>query len=511
MADVFVGQSRDIPSVIAALKVPLSSLPDDVLSMFLTEAEAAQAVENNDHIVPIIDWGKSPPFIAFEFMSDGTLAQSIEAHRQSSIQFTEPELVVIFRQLVLGMSAINKRVIHRDLKPENIFNSSSGLRVGDFGIARFVGAATRNPTFKGWGTADYMAPETFKMESPDWRADQYSMGVIFFELATLHRPFIGDSRELEHAHLYKRPGLVTALREDLSDRVAQLIRRMLEKQPASRFASWDEVLEELVAIDERARNVVEADNSALLARAAADQLELARSRRLEAERIRDVRLSEIASRENLIKYWSEEFFSELEERISKINDSLGSEAVHVRRDVREANGLSSQGSRPQRLRCSARAEFLNASFVISLEALLPEDSGDFMGWGSYQLKTFNRLSVGNLILERGDSPYGKWLEITLRMSPMFRVNAPSGAGSSEYEVVGNERLVVAKNWPGLKYQWERRQTVSDVSYSESLFEFPSLLDTLLPPFFADAAVEPPALPRSGPDSGSGGMRRSLRI
>lgn len=112
------------------------------------------------------------------------------------------------------MKAINAKVVHRDLKPANIFFEVGRLRVGDFGLAKNVDETTRTLTFKGRGTASYVAPEVWRSEHYTWAADQYSLGIVFFELATLSRPFDGrTNEELCRQHLFVAPPLVSDVRK----------------------------------------------------------------------------------------------------------------------------------------------------------------------------------------------------------------------------------------------------------------------------------------------------------
>ena len=91
------------------------------------------------------------------------------------------------------------RVIHRDIKADNIFLAVDGLKIGDFGISKYVGEITRSRTFKGWGTVAYMAQKQLP-ETP-WTGDRpTSLGIVFYEMAAFKRPFVGSDDELARAH-----------------------------------------------------------------------------------------------------------------------------------------------------------------------------------------------------------------------------------------------------------------------------------------------------------------------
>src|SRR5581483_9311749 len=97
--------------------------------------------------------------------------------RKPSIQ----EIVGHVKQMLEGLKALHTKTVHRDLKPENILLSSETLKIGDFGLAKFVDEATRTLTFKGSGTPRYMAPEVWTGQHVVPATDLYALGVLFFE------------------------------------------------------------------------------------------------------------------------------------------------------------------------------------------------------------------------------------------------------------------------------------------------------------------------------------------
>ena len=266
MAEVFRGKAKDGSAV--AIKKPRMSLAPEHQALFLREAEAAMKVAGKN-IVRVIDWGEKPPFIAFELVKDPTLEKEIERWRAAGQPWSAPELVDMYSQLVSALRNINQYVLHRDLKPANIFYGEGGVRVGDFGLAKYVDEATRSKTFKGWGTVPYMAPEVWKGTSLDWRADQYALGVVFFEVATFSLPFEGSTEELEQKHLYAQPPRADALAPQLPPRIGALIARMLEKRREDRFESWDEVASELAPFPVLALGGISIDNARECLRAGA--------------------------------------------------------------------------------------------------------------------------------------------------------------------------------------------------------------------------------------------------
>ena len=133
---------------------------------------------------------ESKLLIIMEFCDGGTLAKFIAAQKTKLLPVDF--IMEWLRQLASGVCFIHqKKIIHRDLKPANIFlTSDKRLKIGDFGIAKKLdetcGYAS---TFVG--TAVYIAPEIHGGEKYDMMADMWSLGVIFYEIATLKNPFHG--------------------------------------------------------------------------------------------------------------------------------------------------------------------------------------------------------------------------------------------------------------------------------------------------------------------------------
>ncbi|MEA2573985.1 MAG: eukaryotic-like serine/threonine-protein kinase [Chloroflexia bacterium] len=193
-----------------------------------------------------------PPYMISEYADEGTLQDLLDRQRASGTTFNSEELRAIFLKLAEGMRAINEKLVHRDIKPDNILRNGDQLKIADFGLSKVVGAATRTQTFKGINHIMYCAPEAWRSEQNAPSMDMYSMGITFFEIATLRGPYDvtpgGDWFEAwKNAHFFAAAHDPAVLNPTLDIGLAQTILKMIAKDPKDRFASWDEVIDRLRA------------------------------------------------------------------------------------------------------------------------------------------------------------------------------------------------------------------------------------------------------------------------
>ena len=144
-------------------------------------------------------------------------------------------------------------VIHRDLKPANIMLTSEGhIKLVDFGLARRTRQSEPETVLAAEaevaGTVGYMSPEQLRGLAVDHRTDLFSFGVVLYELVARMRPFVGDSAvEVCEAILPSPPRGFGDAR--LPGKLKAIILRLLEKDPANRYATSDEVYRELKALE----------------------------------------------------------------------------------------------------------------------------------------------------------------------------------------------------------------------------------------------------------------------
>jgi serine/threonine-protein kinase len=139
-------------------------------------------------------------------------------------------------------------VIHRDVKPSNVLLPPGGVKLADMGIARLLSPEALTATMSVRGTAAYISPEQARGDAIDGRTDLYSLGCVLFEMLAGRTPFEGDLAALSYAHTNTPAPRVRSIDPSIPEALDELVAALLEKDPADRPQSGDEVRRSLDAV-----------------------------------------------------------------------------------------------------------------------------------------------------------------------------------------------------------------------------------------------------------------------
>jgi uncharacterized protein YjdB/tRNA A-37 threonylcarbamoyl transferase component Bud32 len=174
-------------------------------------------------------------FFVLEFVEGQSLEAVLESHGPLPISVVN----AWFAQVGAALDYAHRRgIVHRDVKPGNILLDLEGNAiVTDFGIAKVEQQPSQTATGMVMGTPAYMSPEQCLGAAVAGYSDQYSLGVVVYEMLTGGPPFEGSSFTVMHAHAHEQPPLLGEGRPDCPAPLAQAVARMLEKEPGKRWAS----------------------------------------------------------------------------------------------------------------------------------------------------------------------------------------------------------------------------------------------------------------------------------
>lgn len=192
-------------------------------------------------------------YIAGEYIEGENLRSRIE---QGPLPL--PELLRMATQVCQGLVAAHSNgVVHRDLKPENVLlDAQENLKIVDFGLALPTLDPSRSQRLTQAGTVlgtpVYMSPEQLEGQEADFRSDLFSFGMLLYEMATGRHPFEGKTPLATVARILEgRPGPSDAAAPPPA--LERILLRCLEKDPAGRFPSTEELLEQLKRLESETR------------------------------------------------------------------------------------------------------------------------------------------------------------------------------------------------------------------------------------------------------------------
>jgi HAMP domain-containing protein len=250
MGIVYKALDRDLEDMVAikTLRIEALSADPSLLDRFKQEIRLARKI-THPNILRTHDLGETGGlrYLSMEFVKGITLKHLVE---QDQLLPT-PVALRVAKQMCAGLAAAHEvGVIHRDIKPQNIIiEPTGGLKIMDFGIARLTQERGMTATGTVVGTPDYMSPEQARGLALDFRSDIYSMGVVFYEIFTGTLPFEGDTPiAVVLKHVQEKPPAPQSKNPKIDLRIAAIILKCMQKSPADRYQTVNELYEALTQV-----------------------------------------------------------------------------------------------------------------------------------------------------------------------------------------------------------------------------------------------------------------------
>src|SRR5713226_2347412 len=239
-------QSRPRRQVAVKVLLPLTPLPPNQLAAFLErfrrETDAVASLEH-PNIIPVYEYDEynGLAYLVMPFISGGTLRDVMDLEGALPL----PKVVSYLEQVAAALDFAHSRgVIHRDIKPANILLTPEGrLLLTDFGLVKVISegqVARVRLTGAGApvGTPDYMSPEQVMGIEVDGHADQYSLGIILYQMLTGSTPFQGETpMQIAAQQLHSQPPSPRMFRTELPHAAEQVMLKTIAKRPGDRYTN----------------------------------------------------------------------------------------------------------------------------------------------------------------------------------------------------------------------------------------------------------------------------------
>ena len=242
MATVFKAFQPALDRTVA-LKVMRTELTEDpeFHERFAREAKAIARLEH-PNIVQVYDFDEvdGRAFMTMTFIEGGTLKGRIEELAAAGEKLPPRETARIIGQVADGLAhAHGLGIVHRDVKSSNVMLTRDGRAVvSDFGIAKIMSGTQYTQAGVGIGTPEYMSPEQAQGRTVDARSDQYSLGVMAYEMLTGRLPFTADTPLAVVLAQVRDPiPLPSTIDASIGARAEQVLLKALAKDPKDRYPS----------------------------------------------------------------------------------------------------------------------------------------------------------------------------------------------------------------------------------------------------------------------------------
>lgn len=250
MGTVYKAQDHRLRRTVALKFLPFEWTADpQAKERFVREAQAAASLDHpNICTVYEIEEADGRMFISMAFVEGEDLRKHIGRG-----PIPVEETLRLGLQAAEGLREAHARgIVHRDIKSANIMVTGKGqAKIMDFGLARIRGSALLTREGATIGTVAYMSPEQARGAEVDERTDIWSFGVVLYEMLSGRLPFKGENDQaVIHSILKEPPQPLTDVRPAVPEPLQQVVGRALEKEPARRYRSMDELVDDLRSLAE---------------------------------------------------------------------------------------------------------------------------------------------------------------------------------------------------------------------------------------------------------------------
>jgi len=245
MSRVFLAADVDLGRMVVVKVLPPDMAAGVNAERFRREIQLAAQLQH-PHIVPLLHASRQGDLVYYTMPRVEGESLRVKLSREGELPV--PDAVRIMRDVADALAYAHSRgVVHRDIKPDNILIAGHHAVVTDFGVAKAVSAASGASSLTSLGVAlgtpAYMAPEQAAADpGVDHRADLYALGAVGYEMLTGRPPFTALTAQMVlAAQVTQTPDPVSAHRAAIPPALAELVMRCLEKRPADRPQSAEEM------------------------------------------------------------------------------------------------------------------------------------------------------------------------------------------------------------------------------------------------------------------------------
>ncbi len=250
MGTVYRGRQFSLRRRVAIKVLPphLSNDPQ-MRERFELEAQSA-SILNSPHVVQVFAAGteQGNAYYVMEYVEGTDLHEVVKEHLGKNEQLDPHVAADYVIQAGRGLIEAQKHdFVHRDIKPPNLMLTRKGaVKIADFGIVKVMGESSLTMTGTAIGTPAYCSPEQGSGTGCDGRSDIYSMGVVFYELLTLQKPFDGNTgNALIYQHTYTEPPMLTDINPDCPESYQTVVLKCMQKNPDDRYQTAQELVDDL--------------------------------------------------------------------------------------------------------------------------------------------------------------------------------------------------------------------------------------------------------------------------